>query len=452
MAPYLFILATDVLGHMLDDPKHGVVGLSLPRGGSIKDQTFADNTAIYLQGSPANMDKVQDVLKLFCHAFEAKINWNKSAAIWASKKSRTWTWGEDVGLKWILEGEGTCYLGIQVGFHLPTDANFDRMMLALKGKLITWSHNNLSLTGRILVANQVLLTSMWYLAASWNPNPRMCSQVRGVVRNFIWGGKAVPTRAKVKWDTLALSPLQRSFGIIDPKTQFEALLAKLLVRGLAPGEEPWKKLVRHRADQTSLPVHGKGPDIPDINWLLTAPKFKRISCSMWKSIVGAWIKVRPRLAKSDPTNLAETLRQPLFGNLSITNSNGSPLGVNGLREGCTIARQGCSRVKDIWSPEHSEWKSLSNLGLSHHPANVSCMNIITTSIPWRADERIDNAQARDWISNPTLSTGAPLNWVYYVLESTPGKANVIEFKKTSHSGRIQATSHQALTISTNNYC
>jgi hypothetical protein len=37
LAPYLFILATDVLGYMLVDPKHGVEGLSLPRGGLIRD-------------------------------------------------------------------------------------------------------------------------------------------------------------------------------------------------------------------------------------------------------------------------------------------------------------------------------------------------------------------------------------------------------------------------------
>jgi len=37
LAPYLFIRATNVLGHMLTDPKNKVVGLSLPRGGLIRD-------------------------------------------------------------------------------------------------------------------------------------------------------------------------------------------------------------------------------------------------------------------------------------------------------------------------------------------------------------------------------------------------------------------------------
>jgi hypothetical protein len=154
------------------------------------------------------------------------------------------------------------------------------MLSTFKGKLINWSTCRLSLARRILVANQVLLTSMWYLAASWNPNPRMCSQVRGVVRNFIWGEKTTTARTKVKWETLVLPTTKGDLGIIDPKIQSEALLAKLLIRGLAPGAEPWKELMRHKADQVKLPVHGLGPNTQDINWLFSAPKLKRPPCSL----------------------------------------------------------------------------------------------------------------------------------------------------------------------------
>jgi hypothetical protein len=99
LAPYLFILATNVLGYMMVDPKYRVEGLALPRGGLIRDQTFVDNIAFYLQGSPSNLDKAQDVLHIFCQASEAKINWHKLAVIWASKKERTWEWGKGEGLK-----------------------------------------------------------------------------------------------------------------------------------------------------------------------------------------------------------------------------------------------------------------------------------------------------------------------------------------------------------------
>jgi len=451
LASYLFILAMDDLGYMLANPKHGVEGLSLQRGGLIRDQIFVDDTALYLKGSPANMGRAQEVLKIFYHASGAKINWHKSAAIWASKRERSWEWGEDVGLKWIPAGKGTRYLGIQVGFRLPSETNFDTMMIALKGKLISWSHSTLSLVGRILVANQVLLASLWYLAACWNPNPRMCGQVRGVIRNFIWGGKDVLAHAKVKWDTLALPIALGGLGVTDPKSQSEVLLAKLFVRGLALGREPWKEQVWHKADQTRLSVHGKGPINADLNWLLAAPKLKRLQCSMWKNIVGAWLNVRLGLTKSDPTTVAKTLRQPLFGNPSILSVSGTPLGVSGLSEGCAFAHSRCTRIKDLWFEKNMEWKGLLALGLSHHASNKRGKDIITNNIPWRPDEYDNLIQVGDWIGKPTLGSGNTMDWVYLVLECTLDKVNAIEFKKVMPSGRLQVTTHQPLTISMTNY-
>jgi len=98
---------------MLADPKHGVEGLSFPKGGLIRDQTFANDTALYLKGTPANMDRAQEVLKTFCRASKAKVNWSKSATIWASRRDKNWEWGESERLKWISKGRSTRYLGIQ---------------------------------------------------------------------------------------------------------------------------------------------------------------------------------------------------------------------------------------------------------------------------------------------------------------------------------------------------
>ncbi len=59
------------------------------------------------------MERTQKVLNIFCKASGAKINWNKSCAIWASKRDKEWEWGREVGLQWIPKGKGVRYLGIQ---------------------------------------------------------------------------------------------------------------------------------------------------------------------------------------------------------------------------------------------------------------------------------------------------------------------------------------------------
>jgi hypothetical protein len=214
---------------------------------------------------------------------------------------------------------------------------------------------------------------MWYIAACWNANPRMTTQIRGVIRNFIWGGKDAPARAKVKWDTLMLPTTQGGLGIIDPKAQSEALLAKLLIRGLAPGGEPWKEFIRHKADQIRLPIHNKRPNTPDVNLIFVAPKVKRIPCSIWKSIIGSWMKVRPGLIKEEPSNNAKIFRQPIFGNPLILNKSGIPLGLGGSRDGSAFARAGYSRMKDLWNPGAQTWKMTHSQVLGVNPLEGSPM-------------------------------------------------------------------------------
>ncbi len=177
------------------------------------------------------------------------------------------------------------------------------------------------------------------------------------MRNFIWSGKAANARAKVKWETLVLPIPQGGLGIIDPKTQSEALLAKLLVRGLALGGEPWKELLRHKTNQIKLSVHGMGPTTQDINWMFTATKLKRPLTSLWKSILHSWLSVRPGLCKSKPTNSAEILRQLIFGNPLITNQDGRPLGFSGKNKGNALANAGHTRIRDFWDSDEEIGKT-----------------------------------------------------------------------------------------------
>jgi hypothetical protein len=72
---------------MLDDTKYNVERLTLPKGGYVWDQTFVDDTALYFKATKSNMDRMRSIPNLFHLAFEVKINWGKSTAIWAKKIS-----------------------------------------------------------------------------------------------------------------------------------------------------------------------------------------------------------------------------------------------------------------------------------------------------------------------------------------------------------------------------
>lgn len=205
LAPFLFILVLDSLGYLLQSEEANVQGLILPNGTTLRDAEFADDTALYLKATEENLGKAQAVLKTYCQASGSEINWRKTYAIWASNRPRYLRWGEDFGLQWVTDGEGVRYLGQLVGFHLNTQANALPLIRSIKEKLTNWAAKNLSLAGRILVCNHLLLATCWYTSSSCGLDKKTCDIIRNLIRNYIWSGKDDSrARARVKWDACIL--------------------------------------------------------------------------------------------------------------------------------------------------------------------------------------------------------------------------------------------------------
>lgn len=72
-------------------------------------QQFVDDMwfFFFLKGLPGNLHKVERILQHFYEGYGAKLNLNKSIAIWASNHERNWTCRVDKGLKWLPTGEAT---------------------------------------------------------------------------------------------------------------------------------------------------------------------------------------------------------------------------------------------------------------------------------------------------------------------------------------------------------
>lgn len=86
---------------MINDPKYSIKGLILLNGESVRDQRYADDTNMYLEGSEENLQATYELLQSFCEASGAKINWDKSYAVALRESRRSRRWGEEKGLKWL---------------------------------------------------------------------------------------------------------------------------------------------------------------------------------------------------------------------------------------------------------------------------------------------------------------------------------------------------------------
>lgn len=175
------------------------------------------------------------------------MNWDKTFAVWASKNARSFSWGADKGITWVVEGTGVRYLGSLVGFHLPLDTNTTPLLTSIKKKLRSWAVKTVSQAGRVVIINQVFLTTCWYMAACCGLSKKTCDILRGLMIHYLWTGKDEGKCAtRMKWNACLLPHMEGGINLIDPYLQTQALLTKLMVRGLAPGNESWKKLMRHR--------------------------------------------------------------------------------------------------------------------------------------------------------------------------------------------------------------
>ncbi len=188
-----------------------------------------------------------------------------------------------------------------------------------------------------------------------------------------------------------------------------------------------------------LPVHRLGPVTQDINWLFATTKLKRPPTSLWKSILSAWMNVRPGLSKSEPTNAAEVLRQPVFGNPLITNRDSRPLRLSGRSEGNALVKAGHYKVGDFWDPEAKTWKNLSALKMSSHASNKLNRDLIVASIPWDPATSNSKPLVGDWVSKKEADHIAPSEWVYQITNTNLTTASAKEFRRSSSAGQVQAT-------------
>ena len=107
---------------------------------------------------------------------------------------------------------------------------------------------NLSLAGRIIVANHVLLSTLWHAVSVWMFDKQAIRTVKASIRRFLWAGmRKDKAAAKVSWSTLILPKSKGVLGLIEPELQSRALLCKVLVRSLLHGNELWKTLIHNRS-------------------------------------------------------------------------------------------------------------------------------------------------------------------------------------------------------------
>ena len=108
-----------------------------------------------------------------------------------------------------------------MGIETPKNQQLEHVKDKIRKKLRLWASIKLSLVGRVVVVNHILLATMWHSVACWMLDKET-------------------TLVKVAWCCLIKAKNQGGLGLVDPIHQSKVLLGKLLVRSLQPGPKLWK--------------------------------------------------------------------------------------------------------------------------------------------------------------------------------------------------------------------
>ncbi|MCO5558694.1 hypothetical protein L7F22_012280 [Adiantum nelumboides] len=109
-----------------------------------------------------------DDTMIFCHG--SLINWHKSSGLVVGVDD-VCTWGEHQGFTWVALGQTCRYLGFRAGLDVSPRQQFEPVLASIRRKLCHWASMYLSLAGRALVVNQVLLATAWFTTSCWTLYP-----------------------------------------------------------------------------------------------------------------------------------------------------------------------------------------------------------------------------------------------------------------------------------------
>ena len=193
LSPYLFLICAEILSYLINQN-------DLIKGIKIKDQEvclsqFADDTALYLDGSQTSLKECIRMLNIFARLSGLKMNNEKTNIIWlGSKKNSEDRYMRDMNFTWDPGGPNNSkfrYLGIyfSTDIHNIINLNFNNKIQEIQKLFKIWNKRNLTPFGKITVVKTLAISKLTYLFTNLpDPNKEFIKNLDKLVFQFLWNG------------------------------------------------------------------------------------------------------------------------------------------------------------------------------------------------------------------------------------------------------------------------
>ena len=184
-----------------------------------------DITLLLLEGS--SIQRVFDICHLFYLATGSELNHSKTKALLLGRAHRP-------GIPFIqwVNRQGLKILGVTFYTDFTHTKNQNEMTLidTLKKDINRFRRRHLSLKGKVLILNSIVLAKLWHYTSVIPFNPKSYSIVQTLISDYLWGVGKRP----IKIETVYLPKHLGGLGLKNPLYQQWAIQSKLLYDVVTP--------------------------------------------------------------------------------------------------------------------------------------------------------------------------------------------------------------------------
>jgi hypothetical protein len=245
LSPLLFVLAADVLQTLVDkawlqgDIDHPI---SNDFGGDFPILQYADDTLLILPGDERSLLNLKECLGPFSQSSGLRVNYTKSMLVPINtSEARAQQLASSFGCS--LGSMPFTYLGLPLGTTKPRLEEFTPLLNRIERRMMGIS-KYLTYHGRLLLVNSVLSALPTFYMCTLKFPPQVVEQIDKYRKHGLWSKGDISRKGTclVAWETACKTKTEGGLGIIDIKTQNNALLLKSLDKFYNKRDIPWVKL------------------------------------------------------------------------------------------------------------------------------------------------------------------------------------------------------------------
>lgn len=356
LSPLLFNIAFEALGVLFQDAlwRGSMQGVLFP---SLQMQLlyvmYADDLSLVIRATLHTLREGRRLLKMFGQASGLECAWDQTVAAFIPGGPpspdfwlESWTWEDDSGASNLL------------GFPIAQSVSASRMveiiLEKLDNKLAKFESFHLSLPARIIVANSIILGSIWYLITLWAGDLSFLNQIQSRIDRFIWAG-----RPRVRRATVTNPKAMGGLGLLSVMDHFNAMIGNLMLWILSDSFHPLQRILQQHITSLSYRKWGH----PDFTWVVSqCGRMEYTGSNVWGNICKGWAQLKPLLVPSPPSNSEAWGSLPLW-RPHVHHINASLVKCSSLAQR-QLREAGLETMADITdgSGQLLRWAQISNRG------------------------------------------------------------------------------------------